>query len=179
MNRPPLIYGLLAEFERPEDLLSATGRAYAAGYRRMDAYSPFPIEGLAEALGSHKTAIPFFVLLGGILGGTGGYFMEWFATTIHYPINVGGRPLHSWPAYIPITFELTVLCASIFALLSMLALNRLPELHHSIFNASGFERASQDKFFLCIEAVDPLFDASKTRVLLESLQPTKVVEVET
>lgn len=172
------LYGLMAEFEQPEQLLEATRRAYDAGYRKMDAYSPFPVEGLAEALGRKHTAIPLLVLAGGILGGTGGYFMQWYATTIHYPLNVGGRPFHSWPAYIPITFELTVLTAALFALVGMLALNRLPQPHHSVFNEPGFWRASQDRFFLAVKAADPLFDAARTRAFLEGLRPVKVMEVE-
>ena len=172
------LYGLMAEFEQPEQLLEATRRAYEAGYRKMDAYSPFPVEGLAEALGRKHTAIPFLVLAGGILGGMGGYFMQWYATTIHYPLNVGGRPLHSWPAYIPITFELTVLTAAAFALVGMLSLNRLPQPHHSVFNAPGFWRASQDRFFLAVEVVDPLFDVARTRAFLEGLHAIKVMEVE-
>jgi hypothetical protein len=136
------------------------------------------VEGLAEILGHEKTAIPALILTGGIIGGVGGYFMQWFATVIHYPINVGGRPLHSWPSYIPITFELTVLCASVFGFIGMLALNRLPQHHHSVFNAPDFLRASQDRFFLCIEAADPLFEVTATRAFLENLRPIKVSEVE-
>src|SRR5438067_4773283 len=122
-NKP---YGLMAQFSDPDDLLAATRRAHAEGYRRMDAYSPFPIEGLAEALGRRGTAVPFLVLLGGMTGGIGGYFMQAYAMGIDYPINVGGRPLHSWPAFIPITFELTILCAALTAFLSVFLLNRLP-----------------------------------------------------
>lgn len=172
------LYGMMAEFEEEEELVAATKRAYEAGYRQMDAYSPFPIEGLAEAMGSHWTAVPAIVLTGGIIGGLGGYFMEWFATVVDYPINVGGRPLHSWPAYIPITFELTVLVASIFALVGMLALNRLPEPYHPVFNAPGFDHASQDRFFLCIEASDPKFNKEAVRNFLETLKPRRVTEVE-
>jgi hypothetical protein len=178
MNAKASLYGLMAEFEEPKQLLAAAQRAHQAGYRRMDGYSPIPVEGLAEALGHEKTAVPALILTGGIIGGVGGYFMQWFATVIHYPINVGGRPLHSWPAYIPITFELTVLCASIFGVIGMLALNSLPQPHHAVFNAPDFLRASQDRFFLCIEATDPLFDTTATRTFLESLQPLKVSEVE-
>jgi hypothetical protein len=178
MNKDGDLYGLVAEFEQPQLLVAAAQRAYQAGYRNMDAYSPFPVEGLAEALGREKTAIPALVLAGGIIGGVGGYFMQWFATVVHYPLNIGGRPLHSWPSYIPITFELTVLCAAIFGLGGMLALNRLPQLHHSIFNAPDFRRASQDRFFLCLEAADPLFTMAATKKFLESLYPVKVSEVE-
>src|ERR1700761_5197288 len=142
MNGENSLYGLMAEFKQPEEVLTAVQRAYEHGYRRMDAYSPFPVEGLAEALGRRGTAVPLIVLIGGIVGGLGGYFMQWYATVVSYKINVGGRPFHSWPAYIPITFELTVLCASLSALVGMLALNRLPQPYHSVFNAPGFDRAS-------------------------------------
>jgi hypothetical protein len=177
MSAENQLYGLVAEFEEAHQLLAATKGAYAAGYRKMDAYSPFPIEGLAEALGHEKTAVPALVLIGGILGGTGGYFMQWFAAVVHYPINVGGRPLHSWPAYIPITFELTVLTAALFALIGMLALNRLPQPHHSIFNTPDFQRASQDRFFLCVEAVDARFEIARTKSFLEEFKPVNVAEV--
>ena len=178
MNGDGALYGVMAEFEQPDQLLAAARRAYEQGYRKMDAYTPFPVEKLAEELGSHGTAVPAIVLTGGIIGGLGGYFMEWFATVIDYPINVGGRPLHSWPAYIPITFELTVLTASLCALVGMLALNRLPEPYHPVFNAPGFEHASQDRFFLCIEASDPKFERKAAREFLEGLGPVKVTEVE-
>jgi len=177
MNRDYSPHGLMAEFEQPEGVLAATKRAYDAGYRQMDAYTPFPVEGLAEALGRRGTTVPLIVLTGGILGGLGGYFMQWYATVIDYPLNVGGRPLHSWPAYIPITFELTVLCASLSALVGMLVLNRLPQPYHPVFNAPDFERASQDRFFLCIEAADPKFDMAATRLFLENLGAVKVTEV--
>lgn len=172
------LHGLMAEFEQPEEVLAAVQRAYQQGYRRMDAYTPFPVEGLAEALGRHGTCVPLIVLIGGIVGGLGGYFMQWYATAISYKINVGGRPFHSWPAYIPITFELTVLCASVCALVGMLALNRLPEPYHPVFNAPDFDRASQDRFFMCIEAADPKFDQAATRAFIETLKPLKVTEVE-
>ena len=178
MNGESGLHGLMAEFEQPDELLAAARRAYEHGYRQMDAYTPFPVEGLAEELGSHGTAIPAIVLAGGIIGGLSGYFMEWYATVIDYPLNVGGRPLHSWPAYIPITFELTVLTAALCALVGMLALNHLPEPYHPVFNAPGFERATQDRFFLCIEAVDPKFDRAAARAFLESLRPRRVMEVE-
>lgn len=171
------LFGLMAEFEEHEELLEAARKAYAAGYRRMDAYSPFPIEGLAEALGHEYTAIPLFTLAGGIIGGLGGYFMEWIAMSRLYPLNVGGRPLNSWPNFIPITFELTVLIASVSAFLGVFVLNRLPEPHHPVFNVPEFERASSDRFFLCIEAVDPKFALKETRDFLDGLKPVKISEV--
>ena len=174
----PAIFGLMAEFEEHEQLLAAARRAYADGYRRMDAYSPFPIDGLAEALGHENSPIPLFTLAGGIVGGLGAYFMEWIAMAKLYPINVGGRPLNSWPNFIPVTFELTVLIASVSAFVGVFLLNRLPEPHHPVFNVPEFDRASCDRFFLCIEADDPNFELSQTRKFLESLAAAKVVEVE-
>jgi hypothetical protein len=169
--------GLMAGFERHEDLVEAAREAYRAGYRRMDAYSPFPVEGLAKALGRERSAIPLLVLAGGIAGGLGGYFMEWYASTIDYPIEIGGRPLHSWPSFIPITFELTVLCAALTAIISMLAFNKLPQPYHPVFNVPEFARASVDRFFLFIEASDPKFDNAATREFLRNLHPAMVAEV--
>jgi hypothetical protein len=177
MSAKNSIYGLIAEFSERDELLAAAQRAHDAGYRRMDAFTPFPIEGLAEALGQKNTAVPLIVLCGGIVGGLGGYFMEWYAMAVDYPINIAGRPFNSWPAYIPITFELTVLVAAIAAVVGMLALNKLPEPHHPVFDAPNFNRASTDKFFLCIEARDPKFDRAATKKFLESLKPDAVTEV--
>lgn len=172
------LFGLMAEFTEHEQLIHAVQRAYGEGYRSMDAYSPFPIDGLAESMGHDYTAVPLFTLVGGIVGGLGGYFMEWYSMSRLYPLNVGGRPLHSWPNFIPVTFELTVLIASLSAFLSVFVLNRLPQLNHPVFNVPEFERASIDRFFLCIEAKDPKFDAEGTRRFLEELKPVKVTEVE-
>ncbi|HWC58409.1 MAG TPA: DUF3341 domain-containing protein [Verrucomicrobiae bacterium] len=173
----PALFGLMAEFEEHEQLLAATRRAYAEGYRRMDAYSPFPIEGLAEALGHEYCAIPLITLAGGIVGGLGAYFMEWIAMARLYPINIGGRPLNSWPNFIPVTFELTILIASVSAFLGVFVLNRLPQPNHPVFNVPEFERASIDRFFLCIEADDPKFDLAATRKFLEDLKAHKVTDV--
>ena len=171
------LYGLMAEFEEHEQVLEAARRAYAEGYRARDAFSPFPIEGLAEALGHHSTAVPFLTLLGGMAGGLGGYFMQWYSMGRLYPLNVGARPLNSWPNFIPITFELTILIASFSALVAMLALNRLPELHHPVFNLPQFRRASIDRFFLCIESDDEKFDRESTWRFLENLEPCSLSEV--
>ncbi|HEV2693571.1 MAG TPA: DUF3341 domain-containing protein [Verrucomicrobiae bacterium] len=171
------IHGLMAEFVNVNELLAAAKAARDHGYRRMDAYTPFPVEDLAEHLGRKKSRVPLIVLIAAICGGTGGYFMQWYAAVIDYPLNVAGRPLHTWPAFIPITFELTILSGALAGLLGMLLLNRLPQLYHPVFNAPGFARASTDKFFLCIESSDPKFDLVATRKFLETFRPVLISEV--
>ena len=173
------LYGLMAEFETAEELLHAAQQAHQAGYREMDAYSPFEVEGLAEALGARASRIPYIVLAGGLLGGLGGYGMQLYDSLRRYPIIVGGKPLDSWPSFIPVTFELTILGAALFGLLGMIILNGLPELYHPVFNVPAFGRASLDRFFLAIEAKDPSFDLKKTRAFLENLHAIAVSEVET
>jgi hypothetical protein len=170
-------YGLLAEFASSDDLLRAAEATTAAGYRRLDAYSPMPIEGLAETIGHEHTRLPFVVLAGGIVGAATGYFMQWWMT-MDYPLNIGGRPLHSWPAFIPVTFELTILFASLAAVLGMLAMNGLPRPHHPLFAVPEFSLATQDRYFLCIETSDPQFDVAAPRDFLLGLGPTKVTLVE-
>ncbi len=176
MRRTP-IYGLMAEFETPTALVEATRRAHAEGYRKMDAYSPVPIEEVANALGFHKTSVPLVVLVGGILGGLSGYLLQWWINTISYPINVGGRPLHAWPSFIIVTFEMTVLFAGLAAVFGMLGLNGLPMPYHPVFNVPRFAMATRDRFFLCIESTDPKFERATTRLFLESLNPHSVEEV--
>jgi ActD protein len=178
MKRRPPIYGLMAEFAEPNELIAAVRHTHDAGYRQVDAYSPYPIEALSEALDLHRNRLPLIVLIGGIIGGLCGYALQYWAATMAYPLNVGGRPFHSWPAFIPITFETTVLCAALFAVLGMLALNGLPMPYHPVFNVPRFALASRDRFFLCIEATDPLFDRDGTRRFLERLVPRTVSEVE-
>jgi hypothetical protein len=169
-------YGLLAEFSTPEELMRAAEEAYEAGFREMDGYAPFPVEGLAEALGK-RNRLPLLVLIGGIVGGVGAYFMQWYANAISYPINIGGRPVHSWPSFIPITFELTVLCAGLTAFFASFALNGLPRPHHPLFGIPEFDRASQDRFFLCIESKDRRFHPKDTRAFLQKLNPLSITEV--
>ena len=173
----PATYGLLAEFVTPAELTAAAKRARAAGYRRMDAYAPFPVEGLAEALELRRSRVPSITLAGGILGGLSGYFMQYWIAAINYPENIGGRPLHSWPAFIPVTFELTILGAALAAVLGMLALNGLPMPYHPVFHVPRFVLASRDRFFLLIEARDPKFDRQATERFLESLGSRGVSEV--
>ncbi len=176
MKRPP-IHGLMAEFDNASDLVQAAHRAHQAGYRRMDAYSPFPIEELSEAIGFHHTNVPLVVLIGGLLGGLSGFLMQYWISAVNYPENIGGRPLNSWPAFIVVTFEMTILGAALFAVLGMLALNGLPMPYHPVFNVERFAFASKDRFFLCIEARDPRFDRKVTEEFLLSLNPRSVTEV--
>ncbi len=171
------LYGLMAEFDEPTALVNATRRAYEQGYRQMDAYSPFPIEELSEALGIHGTAVPLIVLLGGIVGGLSGYGLQYWVSAIAYPINVGGRPFNSVPSFVPVTFELTILVAALTAVFGMLALNRLPMVYHPVFNVPRFALATRDRFFLCIESTDPKFDAEGTREFLLGFAPREVSEV--
>ncbi len=171
------ICGVMAEFDTPQKLVEAADKTYAAGYRRINAYSPLPVEGLAEALGFSRSNVPRLTLLGGLLGCSGGFFMQYWMSAVSYPLNIGGRPLNSWPAFIPVTFECTILGAALFAVLGMLALNKLPQPHHSVFNAPRFGLASNDRFFLCIEANDPKFDRVQAAQFLESLKAHDVVEV--
>jgi hypothetical protein len=171
------IFGLMAEFATADEILRATREARRAGYRDMDAYTPYPVEGLASELGLPRTRVPFVVLTAGLVGAAVGYFMQYWSMAVDYPFNVAGRPLNSWPVFIPITFEVMVLIASFATLLGVLFLNGLPQPHHPVFNAPRFAHASQDRFFLCIEATDPRFRQEETRQFLADLHPAEVVEV--
>ena len=163
------IYGLMAEFHQPAEIVAAAERAHREGYRRLDAYSPYPIEALGEALHLHHSRLPLLVLSGGVLGALAWFGLQWWTSVVDYPLNIGGKPLNSWPAFIAPTFETTILFAVLTAVLGMLALNGLPEPYHPVFNVPSFALASRDRFFLCIEARDPRFDRDATRRFLESL----------
>ena len=167
----------MAEFDTPADLVKAAGKAREAGYRRMDAYSPYPIEEVVEALHFHDRRLPLLVVAGGIVGGLSGYLMQYYAAAVDYPLNVGGKPPHSWPMFIPVTFEMTILVAAFAAVFGMLALNKLPMPYHPVFNVPEFAMASRNKFFLCIEARDPKFDQAEVTRFLETLSPSEIHEV--
>lgn len=171
------IYGLLAEFDNVNDAVIAARRTYAAGYRKIDAYSPFPVEELSEAIGFHKNGVALVCLVGGLLGCTGAFILQWWINTISYPINIGGRPLNSWPSFIIVTFEMTILFSGLSAVFGMLALNGLPMPYHPVFNVPRFEFASKDRFFLIIFSSDKNYDAAHTRQFLEGLNPISVAEV--
>ncbi|GIW40246.1 MAG: membrane protein [Candidatus Binatia bacterium] len=178
MNERPPLYGLLAEFGDPTELVAAVRRAREAGYTRLDAFTPFPVEGLAEELGCERSRLPLLVFAGAVLGAAVGYGLQYWTSVVAYPWNVGGRPFHSWPAFVPVTFELTVLFAALFAVLGMLALNGLPRPYHPVFRVPRFALATRDRFFLLVEAADPLFHPEETRRFLERLVPRTVSEVE-
>ncbi|MEO8126437.1 MAG: DUF3341 domain-containing protein [Bryobacteraceae bacterium] len=176
-NKQGSLYGIMAEFDDPESLLEAARRARDEGYRAMDAYTPMPVEGLAEAIGFSSNWVQRLVLVAGLCGASGGFLLCWWMTVIAYPHVVAGRPLNSWPAYIPITFETMVLISCITAVVGMLTLNGLPQPYHPVFNVPRFEHASRDKFFLCIEASDSKFDPAATRQFLLDQNPQEVSDV--
>src|SRR5215813_5120539 len=173
----PALYGLMAEFDSSTELVHATQAAYDAGYRKMDAYSPFPIEEASEALGFHKTRVPLIVLIGGLMGGLGIYSLMYWINVIDYPLNIGGRPFHSWPAFIIPTFEMTVLFGGLAGVFGMFALNGLPMPHHPVFNVDRFSAVTRDRFFLVVEAADSQFDLVTTLQFMQSLNPLSVEEV--
>ena len=172
------LYGVMAQFDSPSALVAAARETYAVGYRQINGYSPFPIEELTEAIGFKRSTLPLIVLAGGIIGGLGGFFMQYWMEVMSYPINVGGKPFNSWPAFIPITFECTVLVAAFAAVLGMLALNKLPQPYHPVFNASNFALATRDSFFLVIESKDPKFDHDEVMQFMKTLEAREVVDVE-
>jgi hypothetical protein len=171
------IYGMLAQFNTPAELVKAAERAHQEGYRRMEAYTPFPIEELPEALGHPTTNLPLVIFLGGLLGCLGGFFMQYYTATRTYPHNIGGRPLNSWPMFVPVMFECTILAASLAAVFGMLARNGLPRPHHPLFAIPQFDRATKDRFFLCIHTLDPKYEREATWRFLAGLQPVDIVEV--
>ncbi len=171
------LYGLMAEFDNPTSLVEACKAAYAAGYRKMDAYSPFPLEEAAEAIGFHKNRVALLVLIGGIMGGLTGFLFQVWVNYSDYPLNIGGRPFISWPSFIIVTFELTILFAGLTAMIGMFALNGLPQPYHPVFNNPRFSSASKDRFFLCLEAADPEFDRDRTGTFMEGLNPRHLTEV--
>jgi len=170
-------YGLMAEFDSAQELLDAAHKTHEAGYQKVDAFSPFPIEGLAEAIGFRKNRVPFVVLIGGLIGGLSGYLLQYYVAVITYPTNIGGRPLHSWPSFIIVTFEMTILFAGLAAVFGMLALNGLPMPYHPVFNVPEFTGASDNKFFLVVFSTDPKYDAARTRDFLKGLGPRMLTEV--
>ncbi len=180
-ERPPqpvTLYGLVAEFDDAHRVIDAASRTREAGYRLIDAYTPFPVEGLSDALGQRDKSVPFIMLAGGLMGAVGGFsFLTW-ATVYDYPLNIGGRTLFGWPSFIPITFELTVLLAALSGIAGMFMLNGLPMPYHPVFDTPNFERATSDRFFLCVEAADPNFNREETRQFLEGLGALQVSEVE-
>ena len=171
------IYGVIGEFEKPEELVRAAAKIREAGYRYYESYSPFPVEGLPEAMGMRRNLVPLITLIGGLCGGLGGFGFQYWVNVYAYPLNIAGRPLNSWPAFIPVTFELTILCASLSAVFGMLALNKLPQPHHPIFNAHRFRHASADRFFVCIQARDVKFNLKETARFLQGLAAHHVSEV--
>ncbi len=177
MMPPATYFGVLAEFAEADELVAAAREVHAAGYREVEAYSPLPVEGLAEALGFRRTRMPLVVLVGGIVGCFSGWALQYYTSVIAYPLNVGGRPVNSWPSFIPVIFEMTVLVAALSAVLGMLAMNGLPRPHHPLFGIPQFDRATQDRFFLCVLAWDPKFDPQGVREFLQRLGATEVTDV--
>jgi hypothetical protein len=171
------LYGLIAEFTEPDHLLAAALQAHAEGYRRCDAFTPYHVEGLAEAIGMHRTGVPLVTLICALGGATIGYAMQLYSAAADYPINVGGRPLHSWPAFVPITFELAVLFGAFGTAIGMLLLNGLPRPHHPVFETPFFAERNQSRFYLCIEAADPRFDRMRTEDFLQKQNPAHIWEV--
>jgi hypothetical protein len=175
---PPAIYGLLAEFDDPTSLVAAAKRTYAAGYRKIDTFSPYPIEEAWEAIGQHDRRLSLIVLCGGLLGLLTGLGLQEWVHQIAYPINIAGKPLNSWPQFVPVIFELTILFAALSGVIGMILLNGLPMPYHPVFNVARFERASRDKFFLLVESADPKFDRMQTLDFLKTLDASEINEVE-
>ena len=173
---PPL-YGVMAEFQTADELIAATKAAVDAGYTRLDGYSPYPVGEVADHLGFPRSEIGAVMFIGGVVGATFGFLMQTWITVVDYPVSVGGKPYWSWPQYVPVTWALLVLTASMSGLFGLLALCGLPQPYHPVFNVDRFRRATRDRFFLCIEAVDPLFEPAKVKAFLSTLKPDDVAEV--
>jgi Protein of unknown function (DUF3341) len=173
------IYGLMAEFDDPHDLVEATAKTTDAGYKCVDAFAPFPVDGLSDALKLKPSKVSLCVLIAGLCGCAGGFALLYYCSVIAYPINIGGRPLNTFPMWIPIMFECTVLCGGLTSAISMILLNGLPLPHHPVFNLKRFvDNASTDKFYLCVESADEKFDLEQTKAFLLNLHPRGVYEVE-
>jgi hypothetical protein len=177
MNHAADSFGLLAEFVEPDALVTAARQVYDKGYRDFEAYAPMPVAGLSEAVGFPRSRMPLVVLVGGVVGCLAGYAMQYFISVVDYPLNIGGRPLNSWPSFVPVIFEMTVLFGALAAVLGMLAMNGLPRPHHPLFGVPQFDRATQDRFFLCIRRTDPLYHQRTTRDFLQRLGARGVVDV--
>lgn len=177
VDRSDKLYGYLAEFQTADALLAAAHRLHEAGYRRLDAFSPFPLEGLREAVGAENSAMPYWMLGGGLFGALSGYAIQYFSAVIDYPILSGGKPFNSWPAFIPVTFELAVLFAALTGFVALVLTNDLPRLHHPLFEVPRFNLATRDRFFLVIRVTDPLFDRQRTRQQLDECRPAGIFEV--
>ncbi len=173
----PGAWALMAEYATAEELVAAAQAARDAGYRYAEAYAPYAVDGLAEALGFHRSRVPAITFLGGLLGGAGGYFLQWYSAVVSFPEEIGARPLHSWPMFIPVTFETTILGAALAAFFGVLAANRLPRLAHPIFDAPDFDLATRNRFFLCLRTDDPAFDAAQAAALLDATHPLRRAEV--
>ena len=181
MSQPharPVLHGVLGEFATPQELVTAIEQVRAAGYTKLDAYTPFPIEEVWEALGHHKSHVPLIVLLGGMTGGLSGFFLQYWVSVIEYPLNVGGRPFNSWPSFIPVTFECTILGAVLAAVAGVFILNGLPEPYHPVFNVERFAFASRSRYFLCVEARDPKFIRDEVHHLLLDLNASEATDVD-
>ena len=177
VDEAPVLYGVMAEFDTADKMVDAARKAHDAGYTRMDCYSPYPVGDAADAMGYKKSEMGPVMFIGGLLGATGGFLMQYWTGGVNYPINVGGKPFFSWPSFVPITFELMVLTAALSGLFGLLASCGLPQPYHPLFNVPNFDRASCDRFFVCIESVDPKFEANAVRELLSGCQPLAVLEV--
>jgi hypothetical protein len=175
--KDPRIFGLMAEFRDVNSAIIAARSTYAAGYRKVDAYSPFPVEELSEAIGFHKNGVALICLIGGLLGGTAAFTLQWWINNVSYPVNIAGRPLNSWPSFIIVTFEMTILFSGLSAVFGMLALNGLPMPYHPVFNVPQFDTATKDRFFLVIFSSDKRYDPVATRQFLEGLKPISIAEV--